>query len=74
MDEIEARNFTWCSAFYPDMLLHQHFVVMTPVRGEARDRAAVYAREHWGEPKTIHVYPRTYVRDARAAYRAGHHD
>ena len=74
MDQIEARNFTWCSAFYPALLTHRHFVVMTPVRRDAEQRAWTYAREHFGEPKLINVYLRTYVRDARAAFRDGRHD
>ena len=74
MDEIEARNFTWCSAWYPAELNHYKFVVMTPDKREAERRAMAYATRVWGEPTSVNVYPRTYVRKAKAAYAAGFHD
>ena len=74
MEAIETRQFTWCSAFYPERLEHEHFVVMTPDRQAAQARAELYAAQHWGKPAKVNVYPRTYVRKARAAYAAGAHD
>lgn len=74
VDAIERRDFTWCSAFYPERLAHEHFVVMTPDRGAAQDRAELYAAERWGKAAQVSVYPRTYVVKARAAYAAGLHD
>ena len=74
MDQIEARNFSWVSAFYPNELTHMHFVVMTPDRKEAEKRAMDYATLAWGKPETVRVYPRTYVRKARKAYAEGYHD
>lgn len=74
VDAIEAREFSWCSAFYPERLAHEHFVIMTPDRGWAQDRAELYAAEHWGKAANVNVYPRTYVRKARAAYAEGWHD
>ena len=74
MEQIEAREFTWCSAFYPAILDHRRFVVMTPDKREAQERAVTYATVQWGEPASVNVYPRTYVRKARAAYAAGLHD
>ena len=74
MEQIEARQFTWCSAFYPAILEHRRFVVMTPDRKAAHQRAVAFATEHWGEPQHVNVYPRTYVRKAREAFALGLHD
>lgn len=80
--QIAARQFTYCSAFYPARITarllsatapepHEHFLVMTPDRADAHARAVAYATERWGAPKSVNVYPRTYVREARKLYAAG---
>jgi hypothetical protein len=73
-EQIEARNFTYCSAFYPEQLSHGHFIVGTASRKEALQRAHAFAEATWGEPKHINVYPRTYVKEARSLYARGLHD
>ena len=72
--EIEAREFTYCSATYTSPLAFRKFLVMTPNVPEARERARAYAVARWGEPDLIHLYPRNYVAKARALYAAGEHD
>jgi hypothetical protein len=74
MREIEARNFTYCSAWYPAKLTHHDFIVMTPSRPAARKRALAYAVERWGQPADMSVYPRKYVKDARRLFALGRHD
>jgi len=71
---IESRQFTYCSAFYSARLEHEHFIVMTPDRREATERAWAFAREQWGEPTHVNVYPRNYVAKARPLYALGLHD
>jgi hypothetical protein len=75
LPEIEARNYTYCSATYhaPELTFRK-FLVMTPYVTEAQERAHAYARQHWGEPDNIHYYPRNYVRKARDLYLLGLHD
>ena len=75
MDRIEARDFTFCQAFFSNPYGVRTFVVMTPSKTQARRRAAVYAgRRFEQEPTKILLYPRTYVKDARELYAAGKHD
>jgi hypothetical protein len=74
MHEIEARNFTFCSAWYPAALTHHDYIVMTPARREAQERAMAYAVERWGQPEHVNVYPRKYVKDARRLFALGRHD
>lgn len=69
--QIEARQFTYCSAFYPDRLEHEHFIVMTTDRKLAHARAFLYATERWGEPQHVNIYPRNYVAKARRLYAEG---
>lgn len=75
--QIDARQFSYCSAFYPARISrpgaapHEHFIVFTPDRRRAQERAEEYAAHRWGKPATVRVYPRTYVREARACYAAG---
>jgi hypothetical protein len=74
-EQIETRDFSYVSAQYfrPAYACH-HFVVGTPDRGQATERAYAYARANWGEPDNLFVYPRNYVRKARALYAQGLHD
>ena len=77
MGDIEARNFTYCQAFYTDPWNCRGFLVMTPAKAEASERAKAFATGHaeaWGEPAKILLYPRNYVRKARELYAAGLHD
>lgn len=71
---VEARNYTYCSATYESPLTFRKFLVFTPSKPEAQRRALAYARARWGEPKLIHVYPRNYLKQARALLAAGDHD
>ena len=70
---IERREFTYCSAHFAGLEMH-HFLVMTPSLPEARERARAYTAARWGEPRIMHLYPRKYVKEARALYAAGKHD
>lgn len=70
---VERRDFTYCSAYYGGLGVHD-YLVMTPSRPAARERARAYAVARWGEPRKIDLYPRRYVREARALYAAGKHD
>jgi hypothetical protein len=77
MHEIEARNFTYCQAFYSNPFNVRGFLVMTPAKTQADRRAWTYALGHagtWGEPTKILLYPRNYVKKARELYAAGLHD
>jgi hypothetical protein len=77
MGEIEARNYTYCQAFYTNPWNVRGFLVMTPARAAAAKRAKVFAAGHaeaWGEPTKILLYPRNYVKQARGLYAAGLHD
>ena len=77
MSEIEARNYTYCQAFYTNPWNCRGFLVMTPAKAEAAKRAATFAArraEAWGEPAKILLYPRNYVKQARGLYAAGLHD
>lgn len=71
---IEARDYTYCTAYYSDPFTVRRFLVMTPSGPEARHRAEAYARARWGEPSNVHVYPRNYVKQARALFAGGAHD
>lgn len=75
MEAIEARDFTFCQAFFSEPWDCRTFVVMTPARPEARKRADAYAAQRYERtPAKINLYPRTYVKDARKLYAAGKHD
>jgi hypothetical protein len=63
--QIDARDFSYVSAFYANPYGVRHFLVGSPFRAEARRRAWAYATTQWGQPKSISIYPRTYVREAR---------
>ena len=69
--EIEARQFSYCSAFYPARLEHEHFIVFTPDGRKAQERAEAYAASRWGVAAQVRVYPRMYIVKARACYAAG---
>ena len=71
--QIEERNFTYCSAYYGGCVFHK-FLVGTPSRPEARRQAAAYAESMWGIPELIHVYPRKYIKEARVLLAAGRHN
>ena len=77
MEQIEARQFTYCQAFYSNPFNVRGFLVMTPAKGEATKRATAFAAGRssaWGEPTRILLYPRNYVKKARELYAAGFHD
>ena len=77
MEQIEARQFTYCQAFYSNPFNCRGFLVMTPAKAEATRRAEAYAAAHaeaWGEPTKILLYPRNYVKKAREMFALGLHD
>ena len=77
MGEIEARNYTYCQAFYTNPWNVRRFLVMTPAKAEASKRAKAFAAGHaeaWGEPTKILLYPRNYIKNARQMYADGLHD
>ncbi len=69
--DIEAREYTYCSATYHDPLRWEKFLVPAVKVAEARRQAEAYALAQWGEPSQIHLYPRNYVKNARALYASG---
>jgi hypothetical protein len=73
-DALEARDYTFCVATYTDPLTWRRFLVGTPSRPAARERAMAFAVARWGEPESISCYPRNYIREARALFAAGMHD
>jgi hypothetical protein len=77
--DIEARNYSFCQAFYDDATVsggyrEETFLVGTPAKPEARERAAIYAVARWGEPRELHIYPRDYVAQARALFAQGRYE
>jgi hypothetical protein len=72
--QIEDRDFTYCQAFYSDPWGCKGFIVGTPSRPEARERAQAFATATWGAPDKVLIYPRTYVKDARQRFAQGLHD
>ena len=87
-DLVEAREFSFVSASYryPCPVDEKHpggwsgkwrkFVVLEWRRAEAVARAAVYCKKEWGLEglHAIHVYSRTYIREARLLVEQGAHD
>ncbi len=69
--DIEARNFTYCSAVYHEPLRFEKFLVPTGLVKKARPIALRYATAAWGEPVKLYLYPRTYVKEARALFAEG---
>lgn len=63
--DFEERQFSFAQVFYKDPHAVRHFIVRTPWKREALERARVFAERNWGPPDRVIVYPRTYVRDAR---------
>lgn len=59
--QLEARDFSMAQAFYSDPFAVRQFVVGSPFKAEAEQRAWAFAEQMWGKPDKIHVYPRTYV-------------
>ncbi len=73
-EQIEARDYTYCSATYGNPLTFRKFLVGSPLSAEAKVRALAYATKQWGEPVKINLYPRNYVAKARALFADGMHD
>ncbi len=71
-EDIEARNYVYCSATYSDPLRWEKFLAPHPTnRNAALIAATDYATAQWGEPVTIRLYPRNYVKEARRLFAAG---
>jgi hypothetical protein len=79
---IEAREYTYVTAFYRDAVpvderhplgwahRSEPFVVMTPYKSQAVPGAEMYAKR-FGTPTEIHYYPRNYIKAARQFFEAG---
>ena len=72
MTDIEERNYTYCQVIYvkPSFTTHT-FLVPTTSAPKAKLQAAEYARQRWGVPDKLYVYPRNYVAKARDLYHRG---
>jgi hypothetical protein len=84
-EQVERRDFSYCSAYYLDpdpdprwvrglRPRHERFLVGTPYTAEAKQRALAFATTRWGPPEEVNVYPRNYIRDARVLFAQGLHD
>ena len=73
-EALETRDYTFCVATYGDPLRFHRFLIGTPSKPEAIQRATAFAVGRWGQPERISVYPRNYIRKARALFAAGMHD
>lgn len=74
-DRVEAREFTYCTATYTAPELRwERFLVWTTSKSEARNWARAYATDRWGTPHELHVYPRNYIREARALAAQGRYE
>lgn len=53
--------------YHPIGLSHVHrkFIVGAGLKSVVTPIALVHARERWGHPTELHIYPRTYRLDAR---------
>jgi hypothetical protein len=76
---VERRDYSFCSALYgrgkgADALAWNKFLVWTPFKAEAMERATAYATKRWGPPDQVYVFPRNYVVEARRLLAAGQHD
>ena len=72
IQDIEQKNYTYCSAVYEKPELRfEKFLVPSPFSKEAYAQAMNYATAQWGEPSKIHIYPRNYVKKARDLFAAG---
>jgi hypothetical protein len=74
IDDLETRDFTYVQAFFTPHRV-EYWLVMTPSKPEAKKRAEAYAKAHFDPlPTRILLYPRNYVREARALFAEGKHD
>jgi hypothetical protein len=71
LEAVERRDYTYCTATYPDPLTFRKFIVLEPRSRQAMRRAMQYATARWGKPEVLRIYPRNYVRKARALAAAG---
>jgi hypothetical protein len=72
--QLEARDYSLCTALYRTPLRWHEFLVGTAVKAERESRARAYALAHWGEPAGIDIYPRNYIKQARTLFAVGKHD
>lgn len=72
-EDIEARKYTFVAANYEDSkIMYRKFIVGTPYRDQARERAKRYiAEKGWGIPTSLNFYPRNYVKKARQLFESG---
>ena len=71
--DVLNRNYTFCTAYY-GFGMFERFLVSATKRAEAKARALAYCEARWGAPRSLEVYPRNYVRRAKALYESGAHD
>lgn len=63
--QLESRDFSMAQAIYHDPFVVRRFVVGSPFKAEAEQRAWAFAERMWGRPEKINIYPRTYVAKCR---------
>lgn len=84
LEQIEAREFSYVSINYilavpidehhPFGRSHAHYkiIIGSPSVPRCRRLGQIYGRLRWGGwPNEVNVYPRNYIRDARAMVRQG---
>lgn len=72
--QLENRDYTFCTAVYRNPLRWREFLVGATSKTERIQRAQAYATAHWGVPDAIDTYPRNYIKQARALFAQGKHD
>ena len=78
--DVENRDFTYVQMFADSLVTGHHshtFLVGTAFKKEARERALAYIKcNGWPvpDPERLHLYPRTYIVDARRLFAMGRHD
>lgn len=73
IEDIENREFSFCSGsdMSTEKRVWRQWIVPSPSKPVAAKQAAAYANSRGWEIEKIHIYPRTYVKDARALFHAG---
>ncbi len=69
--DIENRNFSLAQAIYSEPHRVEKFLVLSPFAARAKRQAEIYAEATYGPGAKIYVYPRTYVKQARALLTEG---
>ena len=72
--QLEARDYTYCQAFYSDPWASRAFLVGATGKQERTGAALAFAESRWGTLAKVHTYPRNYIKDARGLFARGLHD